>query len=291
MFLTLGTLILGMCSSFWGCHHGEILLTLGTSASGCALHPGDIILGTRSSSQGHHPGNILIIPRKLFQGCAPGYTLINPGTSPRVVVLGCAPHPKDITQGIDSSLWGCHPRDIFLAPGTCFLPWGHNSWGYVVYLRDIILGTCSLHWGHCPQKMLLILGTLFWECAPHPRTSSQCCAHHPGDVILWICSSHWGHAFYPRNITLGLYSSSQKHHPGVVLTILGTSCQICAPHPIYIIWGCSPYPGDVTTPVVTSLSCSLGRSWSWSRQRSALRQKTPVTPTFSSRPTTTTAPC
>lgn len=75
VLLTLGTLILGMCSSSWGCHPGEVLL----------------ILGTCSSFQGHHPEDvIIIIPGVSFQGRAPhpGYMLLIPRTSLRDIILG-----------------------------------------------------------------------------------------------------------------------------------------------------------------------------------------------------------
>lgn len=53
--------------------------------------------------------------------------------------------------------------------------------------------------------MLLILGTLFWGCAPHPRNiiPGMCSSpqvHHPGDVLLAPGMSPHGHAPHLGNV-------------------------------------------------------------------------------------------
>ncbi|NXJ86632.1 NBEL2 protein, partial [Trogon melanurus] len=76
VLLTLGTCsspqrhhlgVMRMCSSLWGCHPGDVLLTLGT-----------LILGMCSSSWGHPPRSegILLALRTSSSGCA-----LHPGTS------------------------------------------------------------------------------------------------------------------------------------------------------------------------------------------------------------------
>lgn len=176
VLLTLGTLILGKCFSSWGCHRGEIFLTLGTLSSGCTPHPGDIVLGTCSSPQGHHPGDVFL------------------------------------DLGMSSYRHSC-PRDMVLSLGTLILEMCSSSWGHAPYPGDSALRKCSSSWGYFYGDVFLIPGTSSWRCAHHPRdvlltpsTSSWGYSPCLGDSTPWTCSLPWGCPQAPA--LLSLHSSA-----------------------------------------------------------------------------------